>query len=50
MSPTTKTVIMTLSWLGCGNDGKTLSPMCKRNSRQDGRVAEADTFRLYLTR
>lgn len=47
MSPTIKTVIVTLGWLGCGNHGKTLSPMCKNKPRHGGCVAEADTFRLY---
>lgn len=50
MSPTIKTVIVTLrGWLGCGSHGKTLSQMCKNKSRQGGRGAEADTFRLYHT-
>lgn len=40
MSPTVRTVIVTLSWLGCGSDGKTLSHMCRNNHVRVGMLLE----------
>lgn len=34
MSPTVKTVIVTLGWLGCGSGGKTLSQKCKKKKKK----------------
>lgn len=38
MSPTVKTVIVTLGWLGCGSGGKTLSQKCKKKKKNHVRV------------